>query len=210
MQSDYHILLIEECPLLRLGLTNLLTENSKHNYCFHQAASPDEARRVIKSGKINAIVMGCENDTCLSATIVFLRETRLKIPGMKLIVFSGNFSSSLLNMYQTLIIHGFLSRRDALADVVVRLESIFFGQKNVLSPFFLQLAKKAAPTLFTPAESRTLRLLLDGKTPAQISRLTQRSVKTISSQKRSVMRKLGISKTSQLIMMRESLYRTFY
>lgn len=211
MKSDYHILLLDECYLLRLGLTILLTERSLHPYQFHQAATLDEARSIINSGQINAVVMGCENEVSLSSTLIFLRETRLKIPGIKLIVYSGHFSRPIQNLFHTFIIHGFLSRRDNLYEVTERLESIFFAHRKVVSPLFLQLAQNAHPDslLFTPAERRTLRLLLEGKTPAQISRLTQRSVKTVSSQKRSVMRKLGITKTSQLIMMREGLYRSF-
>lgn len=212
MESDYNILLIDECYLSRLGLTLLLKESGYHHLRFHHAASLDSARCLMSSEKINAIIIDCDNDVSLSSTKVFLRETRLKAPEIKLIVYTRNFSRSILRMYQTFIIHGFLSRRDPTDSVTELLHSIFFMGKNALSPGFFQQAEKInlnAASL-TPAESRTLRFLLDGKTPAQIGRLTQRSVKTISSQKRSVMRKLGITKTSQLIMMRAGLYQTFY
>jgi len=212
MESDYNILLIDECYLSRLGLALLLKQPGHHHLRFHHATSLDNARFFITSGKINAIILDCKNDISLSSTKVFLRETRLKAPDIKLIVYSRNFSLSILRMYQTFIIHGFLSRRDATDSLAEQLQSIFFMGKNALSPTFFQQAENITTdaACLTPAESRTLRFLLDGKTPAQIGRMTQRSVKTISSQKRSVMRKLGITKTSQLIMMREGLYRTFY
>ncbi|MFS2224216.1 helix-turn-helix transcriptional regulator [Pantoea sp. B65] len=214
MESDYNILLLDECYLSCLGITRLLEERNPHSFRFSYATSLAQARSFIYSQKIDAVILDSENNVTLSSTKAFLREIRLKQPEIKLIVFTSHFSLSLLRMSQMLIINGFLSRREPLLPLAESLQLLLFGNKSQLSASFIRQAEQLAPTAcaaaLTPAESRILRFLLEGKTPAQIGRLTQRSVKTISSQKRSVMRKLGITRTSQLIMMSEGLYQNFY
>ncbi|MBP2169426.1 DNA-binding NarL/FixJ family response regulator [Erwinia toletana] len=212
MECDYTILLVDKCFLSRLGISGLLEEMSYHHCRFTYAASLHQARVFINQQKFSAVILDSENNITLASTKSFLREARLKSPETRLIVLTSNFSLSLLRMSQTLIINGFLYRRESLLCLAENLQLILFANENRVSPWFIQQAEHAVPVAagLTPAESRTLRLLLEGKTLSQIGRLTQRSVKTISSQKRSMMRKLGITRNSQLILLSKNLYQSFY
>jgi DNA-binding NarL/FixJ family response regulator len=60
-------------------------------------------------------------------------------------------------------------------------------------------------SLLSPREQEVLRCCLDGMSVTQISRKFLRSIKTISGQKRSAYRKLGIHNDSELFRLQSSL-----
>jgi DNA-binding NarL/FixJ family response regulator len=69
--------------------------------------------------------------------------------------------------------------------------------KRFLSPFVRSLkegqAPKTSPVSLTETESKILAFIRDGKSGVEISRSLFRSQKTISSHKRNIMRKFGVS-----------------
>lgn len=70
-------------------------------------------------------------------------------------------------------------------------------QKRFLSPRIRQMLdtqpEKVQPVFFTEVEKKILALLRDGKKGIEISNTIFRSQKTISTHKRNIMRKLGVS-----------------
>lgn len=210
MDNEKIILLLDNCMFSRMGLTCLIDEIVECRYCFKNVSTITDAREVVNSLKIFAIILTSLNDVTHDRIRIFLHEVRLRFPETKLIVYSDIFSLSLMKLFHSCIIDGYFSCLDVLSESAGNLRKVLIERKRHLSINFIQQMEHAAlaDNSLTPAESRTLRLILEGKSPAQISRLIKRSVKTVSSQKRSVMRKLGVTRTSELVMMSKSLYRS--
>lgn len=96
---------------------------------------------------------------------------------------------------------GLVSKADPLEYVLAAILAVSGEQSPFLSPSFRSALNHASeePTVLTKRESEVIRLFVQGLTVAEIAAMIARSVKTVSTQKISAMRKLGLSTDAELI-----------
>ncbi|UPG96441.1 response regulator transcription factor [Luteibacter aegosomatissinici] len=136
-----------------------------------------------------------------------VRSLRAAFPRMKLVVVSAYEDGPLVRRVLGAGAHGFVFKSQDPDEVVRAIDAAMTGRTYV--PPGLQGALEAGdePKL-SPRENEVIRCLLDGMTVTQIATKFGRSLKTISAQKSSAYRKLGIDNDVQLFSMREHVIAT--
>jgi two-component system, NarL family, captular synthesis response regulator RcsB len=130
--------------------------------------------------------------------IALLRFLVRRFPRLRLIVLTGVESNQVLRNILNVAVNVIVSKADHLDCLEVAIRRAY-DRKPYLSPEAQRLLKKGefngvgtAEAPLSKREMEVLRMYAEGLSIVDIGRLTGRSRKTISSQKMSVMRKLGL------------------
>lgn len=125
---------------------------------------------------------------------------RRRFPQTAIIVLTAATNPQLLAAILKTEIAGLISKADSFEHVIGAIEAVRLGQIPYLSPAVNTLLEQQGrgKNLLTKRESEVLRLFVQGLTVSEISNMMARSVKTVSAQKLSAMRKLGMLSDAQL------------
>ena len=99
---------------------------------------------------------------------------------------------------------GVVSKSDSLTHLVDAVHAAHGGRQYyspTIKDMLLNSMMVAEPNRLTPREAEIVRLFCAGSTITEIAERLHRSVQTVSTQKRSAMRKLGVSRDVDLIKM---------
>lgn len=123
----------------------------------------------------------------------------------RVVVYTWNFQAELVETAQALGVHGYLSKTLTAAELVAAIEAVHAGER-VIS---VQRGRApSAPGLdwpgrregITDRESEILALITQGKSNAEVARLTYLSPNTVKSYIRSIYRKIGASSRTQAVL----------
>ncbi|MGF6496234.1 two-component system capsular synthesis response regulator RcsB [Luteibacter sp. 621] len=131
-----------------------------------------------------------------------VRSLRAAFPRMKLVVVSAYEDAPLVRRILAAGAHGFVAKSQDPDEVVRAIDAAMTDRVYVPPGLESALETGDTPKL-SPKETDVIRCLLDGMTVTQIASKFGRSLKTISAQKSSAYRKLGIESDVQLFNMRE-------
>lgn len=123
----------------------------------------------------------------------------------RVVVYTWNFQPDLLDSARKLGVHGYLSKTLGARDLVEALEAVARGEIVFSS---VRGRGASAPGLdwpgrldgITDRESEILALITQGKSNADVARLTYLSPNTVKSYIRSVYRKIGASSRTQAVL----------
>ncbi|WP_175818735.1 MULTISPECIES: response regulator [unclassified Burkholderia] len=125
-----------------------------------------------------------------------------RYPALRLVTITMIDNPSVLLAIQKQGVACILSKSDAISHLVGAVHAAFVGA-NYLSPFVKKLLEDCQPSagmrLLTAREIEVVRLYGAGLTVGEIAVQLHRSKQTISSQKSSAMKKLGIIRDADLI-----------
>jgi len=130
-----------------------------------------------------------------------VRELRRCSPRVTLLAFAGQSSAANINHLLDVGISGYVGKAeplDELADAVVRVSQ---GLCRLPRSCPLLPPREA----LSRNEREVLHLLLDGLTMSEIALRRHRSIKTVSTQKTSALRKLGLRNDAEIYAMRDQL-----
>ena len=123
----------------------------------------------------------------------------------RVVVYTWNFHPDLIASAQAHGAHGYLSKTLPARDLVAALEAVHAGE-TVISPSAQRA--RSAPGLDWPGrgeglsdrEAEILALITQGKSNADVARLTYLSPNTVKSYIRTIYRKLGVSSRTQAVL----------
>ncbi|MCA7921134.1 response regulator [Burkholderia cenocepacia] len=125
-----------------------------------------------------------------------------RYPALRLVTITMIDNPSVLLAIQKQGVGCILSKSDAISHLVGAVHAAFVGA-NYLSPFVKKLLEECQPSagirMLTAREIEVVRLYGAGLTVGEIAVQLHRSKQTISSQKSSAMKKLGIVRDADLI-----------
>jgi two-component system, NarL family, captular synthesis response regulator RcsB len=133
-----------------------------------------------------------------------VRSLRAACPRMKIVVVSAYEDGPLVSRLFAAGAHGFVAKSQDPDEVVKAIDAAMTGRIYVPPALESMVANGMDPQL-SPKEREVIRCLLDGLTVTQIASKFGRSLKTISAQKSTAFRKLGIESDVQLFSMREHI-----
>ena len=123
----------------------------------------------------------------------------------KVVVYTWNFQPELVESARQQGVHGYLSKTLAARELVAMLERIHAGEK-----IFMNAPRRAASANgldwpgrregITDRESEILALITQGKSNAEVAKLTYLSPNTVKSYIRSVYRKIGADSRTQAVL----------
>lgn len=151
-----------------------------------------------------------------------LGVVRRRFPLLPILVASSAEKASVASLALSMGANGFFGKSEDVELLVSAIRRVASGETYVSpglaydvmrqrvavpEPFAVgdERAELYGASLLSPREQEVLRCCLDGMSVTQISRKFLRSIKTISGQKRSAYRKLGIHNDSELFRLQSSL-----
>ena len=114
--------------------------------------------------------------------ITLIKYIKRHFPDLSIIVLTMNNNPAILSAVLDLDIEGIVLKQGAPTDLLEKISASGYGDKRL-----------------SPKESEVLRLFAEGFLVTEIAKKLNRSIKTISSQKKSAMMKLGVENDIALL-----------
>ncbi|WP_334468259.1 response regulator transcription factor RcsB [Arsenophonus sp. PmNCSU2021_1] len=135
--------------------------------------------------------------------ITLIKYIKRHYPNLSIIVLTMNNNPAILSAVLDLDIEGIVLKQGAPADLPKALSALQKGKKftpeNVSKLLEKVNANGYGDKRLSPKESEVLRLFAEGFLVTEIAKKLNRSIKTISSQKKSAMLKLGVENDIALL-----------
>ena len=185
--STIRILLVDDHPILRTGLLNLL-ERQSDLVVVGQASSGEEALQLVADSRPDV----CLLDLSLPGIDGFQtlqRMLRLKRT-LQVIMLTSSDSAEVANLAMRYGASGFLSKNVEHRLLIKAIREVHAGQTGIMQGVAVE-TKPAGNTLLTPREMEVLRLMRRGLSNAEIGRLMSISERTVKGHVTFILEKLG-------------------
>jgi DNA-binding NarL/FixJ family response regulator len=185
--STIRILLVDDHPILRTGLLNLL-ERQSDLVVVGQASSGEEALQLVADSRPDV----CLLDLSLPGIDGFQtlqRMLRLKRT-LQVIMLTSSDSAEVANLAMRYGASGFLSKNVEHRLLIKAIREVHAGQTGIMQGVAVE-TKPAGGTLLTPREMEVLRLMRRGLSNAEIGRLMSISERTVKGHVTFILEKLG-------------------
>lgn len=130
--------------------------------------------------------------------ITLIKYIKRHYPNLSIIVLTMNNNPAILSAVLDLEIEGIVLKQGAPADLPKALAALQKGKK-FMPESVAKLLEKVNANGYGDKESEVLRLFAEGFLVTEIAKKLNRSIKTISSQKKSAMMKLGVDNDIALL-----------
>jgi two-component system, NarL family, captular synthesis response regulator RcsB len=223
-ETPLHIALLDDHTVVRHGLLELLGEEAD----FHIVGAFANSRELIAElrttpAELLLIDFALAPDDIDGLNLI--RALSVRFPESKILVVSAHYNPATVALALRAGARGFVGKNQPLADIVGAIRTVARGHTYLnpaLNVEFSYLLSDAAsrdddtdavsPTLaldslakLSPREREVLRCCLSGMSVTQVAEKFDRSIKTISTQKHSAFRKLGIRTDNELFKMQHQL-----
>lgn len=209
------VMLLDDHEVMRYGLEILLRQEFHVDVVGSFKASCELLNQLhTKSADVLLIdySLGPEDVDGLN----LIKFLNVRYPGERVLVISAHYNAPTVALAMNAGAHGFVGKGQGHKELIEAIRAVAAGRTYVhaemsqnIEPLVQNLPDHAGePGLFkkarlSPKESEVVRCYLDGMTVTQIAAKFSRSVATISSQKASAYRKLGVRSNSELFKLRD-------
>jgi len=215
------IMVLDDHAVVRLGLETALAPDPSISIVGSFSTS-GELIRALQVTKVDLIVLDYSLGADDADGLNLVRMLRLRYPKIKIIIYSMHDQPVIVSLLLRAGANGFFAKGEDISGLGEVIHRIVAG-KNYALPEYSNIASElgeiststpvvedgAAAILahkkLTPKEHEVLRCYLDGMSVIQIAEKYSRSRKTVSGQKQSAYRKLGISTANELFKIRHIL-----
>jgi two-component system capsular synthesis response regulator RcsB len=206
------ILILDDHPMVREALSAHLERYPEFGV-LGDIGSSKELLRLLPSLMPDLLMLDYALGEDSADGIALIRTLRARYPEMKILMVSGHSSPATITAMLRAGAHGFLAKNQDLKDLPEAIRKVIRGGVYVPVNTREMLHYTKAPEdeglgtegkeLFdhpalSPKEREVLRCCIEGMTVTQVARKFSRSIKTISGQKQSAYRKLGIASDREL------------
>lgn len=136
--------------------------------------------------------------------VPLVKRLRRTHPRLRILVVSGHDDLVTVNMVLRAGADGFFPKRQGARDIVLAIQRVMSGDIYLPSTLASEVGQ-TEPASLTPREWEVLRCFLDGMSVSEIAAKFRRSLKTVSAQKSSAFRKLGIHSNAELFKLKERI-----
>ncbi len=196
------IIIADDHPIILSGVRALIESNNNDCQIVAEATDVQELFNQLKE-HTNVDVLITDYSMPLSDYtdgIDMIKKIQRLYPFLKIIVFTQMANPGLLSTLVELNINGLLLKKDMLSDIDKVLTTIQSGKKYLSSSVksLLVHKKNHSSIQLSTKELEVLRMFSNGMSVSEIAKNTNRSVKTISTQKKRAMIKLGLESNSEI------------
>jgi two-component system capsular synthesis response regulator RcsB len=200
------IILADDHPIFLIGLKVVIEQNERAKV-IAQASAPDELLQKLREHACDLLVTDFmmpvqdQNDG-----LRLLERIRREYPALPIIVVTMLNNAGLFRSMLALQIQGLLSKASMADELPAAINSVSHGKPFIADSVqrsLLEAADYGSDTLvalqdLSPRELEVIRLLAAGKSVGAIAAQLNRSKQTVSAQKVSAMRKLGLANDAAL------------
>jgi DNA-binding NarL/FixJ family response regulator len=207
MKSEMTILIVDDHPLLRRGLRDVIAEHPLFRV-IGEASDGDEAIQLV--GELKPDIAIVDIDMPRLSGLELLRQFREKSSAVKAIILTMYKEEDVFNAAMDLNAKAYVVKDNAANDIVAALEKVTRGE-SYLSPVMLEagqrrsnrvqelLVNKPQLETLTPSERRILKLIGEDFTSKEIANLLKLSVRTVDNHRQNICRKLNLHGTHSLL-----------
>jgi len=211
------LIVADDHPVVAMGVSKIL-EGHPRIQLVAAATSISELIEILQNDACDVLI--CDYsfaDDCEPDGMQLLERIRRLYPGVKIVVLTANDSLAVMRRAMQLRVAGFVSKRSsdftALPDVI---ERVMQGERYLDSHTSKRMIQRMldsednpgaqAAAQLTVREMEVVRLFASNMSVTDIAKHTNRSLKTISTQKNKAMFKLGASNDVELVNAFKQLY----
>ncbi|WP_109482928.1 response regulator transcription factor [Paraburkholderia sp. C35] len=204
MENEIRVIVADDHACVRLGVRSLL-EQIPHVLLVGEATSTHELAELLDVCPCDVVItdIGMPGIDGESNAIQFLRRLLYHTPQLPVVVLTMVYQASIL---MGLLQHGVASvvdKRDITSSLIHAIDAALTGQGYLSDHARAAIAKAGTPHpragVMSAGEWKVFTMYVSGMTISQIAARLDRSAKTISTQKRNAMRKLGLETEADLI-----------
>ena len=211
------VMLLDDHDVVRAGLRAYLAQHTPFRVVGDFGRSTELLRAMTAAPPDIAIIdfsLGPEDVDGFN----LLRAVSIKFPATKVLVLSSHHNASTVSVALQAGARGFIGKRFDMEEIATAVRTVLIGRVYLHPEMALELAGRTegAPTRdkepdvlalgkLSPREREVIRCCLEGMSVGDIATKFSRSSNTISTQKQSAFRKLGVRNDSDLFKLRELL-----
>ncbi|WP_265452726.1 response regulator transcription factor [Aeromonas salmonicida] len=201
---SFKIILADDHPLILTGICSLIEQMKPHCEVVAEAYQVSELYNSLQRHQCDLLITDFSmpgDDHCDG--LVMIKQLRRDYPTLPIIVLTQIQNSSIMQALIQAGVNGLILKKSIINELAEAIRRILLGH-NYLGPEVQILLANAGITHkenanpLTPKESEVVRLLASGMSVTQVADYLHRSVKTISTQKKNAMLRLGITSDSEL------------
>jgi len=207
MQREITILIVDDHPLLRRGVRDVIEENPRFRV-IAEASDGDEAIQLV--GRMNPDISIVDIDMPRLNGLELLRGLRQVPSGGKTIILTMYKEEDVFNAAMDLGAKAYVVKDNAANDIMAALEKVAAGE-TYLSPVMLEAGRRRSDRVqelllnkpqietLTPSERRILKLIGEDYTSKEIADFLKLSVRTVDNHRQNICRKLNLHGTHSLL-----------
>ncbi|MFN3070501.1 LuxR C-terminal-related transcriptional regulator [Serratia sp. J2] len=193
--SKKNIILTDLTPINESGVRNSLKSVCGNDYSVVNINSMSKiSNENIWSIALVILSISKECDNTLDS---IKKAWEISSSGIPVLLFSDFLNVNLYSLIASLGINGLMSYKES-SSVFLDVLFTVINKERKFSPYVLEKMAWKLPALLTPAETNLVFDLLEGKRVTDIAKKNGRNIKTISTHKTSIMRRLNINNNSEL------------
>lgn len=207
MQAEITILIVDDHPLLRRGVRDVITENRRFRV-IAEASDGDEAIQLVTG--MNPDIAIVDVDMPRVNGLELLRQLRQMAPSLKAIILTMYKEEDVFNAAMDLGAKAYVVKDNAATDIMAALDKVAAGEMY-LSPVMLEAGRRRSGRVqelllnkpqietLTPSERRILKLIGEDYTSKEIANFLKLSVRTVDNHRQNICRKLNLHGTHSLL-----------
>lgn len=219
------VLLLDDHELILRGIRQML-EAYPSIQVLGQFTRSRDLLQALKTTVVDAVVMDFSLGPEEADGLSLIRVLKIKFPSVAILVISASHTPATVSLALRCGAQGFIGKQSQPQELVRALQAFSLGEMylearmaealkegDVTTAPLASPAKVGHPALdtlvrtstLTLREREVLRCCLSGLSVTQVAEKFSRSIKTISTQKQSAYRKLGLRSDNELFMLRSQL-----
>jgi len=198
------IAIVDDHDIIRLGVKSVLEKFSDYEICA-EAGSAEDALKI--AGEISPDIMLLDISMPKLSGLDVISRIKRASPKTKIIIISVHKLGAYVLKALRQGVSGYLNKDNVAEELVTALScvskgKVYLGQE--ISQYLAETVKDPAKKplsqdLLNERETDILRLVAEGKTAKEIAEVTFLSHRTVENYKNSIMKKLNLHRTSDLI-----------
>ncbi|WP_338455406.1 response regulator [Aeromonas veronii] len=201
---SFKIILADDHPLILTGIRSLIDQITPHCEVIAEAYQVSDLLKLLQQHHCDLLItdFSMPGDT-RSDGLVMIQQLRRDYPNLPIIVLTQNQNSAILQSIIQAGVKGLILKKSVINELTDAIRQILLGHRYIGPTVRMLLASagiagQSNNNPLTPKESEVVRLLASGMSVTQVADYFHRRVKTISTQKKSAMTRLGISSDGAL------------
>lgn len=207
MKQETTILIVDDHPLLRRGVRDVIAENSRFRI-VGEASDGEEAIRQVSGLKPDIAII--DVDMPRLSGLELLRQLRQFPSPIIAVILTMYKEEDVFNTAMDLGAKAYVVKENAANDIMAALEKVVQGQ-TYLSPVMLEAGQRRSDRVqelllnkpqietLTPSERRILKLIGEDYTSKEIANSLKLSVRTVDNHRQNICRKLNLHGTHSLL-----------
>ncbi|MGL5499220.1 MAG: response regulator [Aeromonas sobria] len=201
---SFKIILADDHPLIVTGIRSLIEQIKPHCEVVAEAYQVSDLLSLLQQHHCDLLItdFSMPGDT-RSDGMVMIQQLRRDYPTLPIIVLTQIQNSGILQSLIQSGVNGLILKKSVINELADAIRQILLGHRYIGPAVKMLLANAGIAhhdniNPLTAKESEVVRLLASGMSVTQVADYLHRSVKTISTQKKSAMMRLGIQSDSAL------------